>query len=75
LPIPVSCCCLAAGLRGFIAPSTEPRFVCHRYSNLYDAMFYSEFVATRLGTFRYEAGDKVRWGEGGGRSSWCGGPL
>lgn len=46
----------SAGVRGFIAPSVEPRFVAHRFWSLYDAMFYSDYVATRLDTWRVEAG-------------------
>jgi hypothetical protein len=45
-----------AGVRGFIAPSVEPRFVSHRFSSLYEAMFHSEYVSTRLETWRVEGG-------------------
>jgi len=33
---------------GFIRPSVEPHFVAYRHWSLDSAMFYSEFVSTRL---------------------------
>jgi CDC45-like protein len=44
----------SAGLRGYIMPSVEPRFVSHRFWNLYDAMYNSEYISTRLDTYRVE---------------------
>lgn len=55
----------SAGIRGFIAPSVEPRFVAHRLWSLYESMFYSDYIATRLDTWRVEAGallhGAIRW--------------
>lgn len=46
----------SVGVRGFIADSLEPRFVAHRFWNLYDAMFYSEYCASKLETWKAESG-------------------
>lgn len=48
---------LRAGKGGFIALSTEPRFVAHRFWTIYNAMYYSEYVATRLDTWKDEGGE------------------
>lgn len=50
-------CALRAGKGGFIALSTEPRFVAHRFWTIYNAMYYSEYVATRLDTWKDEGGE------------------
>lgn len=41
---------------GFISPSVEPRFVAFRHWNLYDAMYYSDYIAVNLETWKEERG-------------------
>jgi len=50
----------SAGLRGYLSPSVEPRFVSHRFWSLYEAMYNSEYISTRLSTFRAADERQVR---------------
>lgn len=41
-----------AGRVGVITASEEPRFVCHRFWNVYASMLHCPYIATRLDTWR-----------------------